>query len=79
MRHGSSSGSALAAPGATWSAATLEGAVRDTATASGAKLGDLAQPLRAALTGTTMSPPIFEVLEILGRDESLARIDDALG
>ncbi len=40
------------------------------------KLGDLAQPLRAALTGRSTSPGIFDVLEILGRDESLARIAD---
>ena len=70
--------SAIAAGEVAWTAAGLEAAVRDAAAAAGAKLGDLAQPLRAALTGTTMSPPIFEVLEILGRDESLGRIDDAL-
>jgi glutamyl-tRNA synthetase len=59
-----------------WSAATTEACVRDTASALGAKLGDLAQPLRAALTGRTTSPPIFEVLEVLGREESLGRIAD---
>ena len=37
-------------------------------------LGKLAQPLRAALTGRTTSPGIFDVLVLLGRDESLARI-----
>jgi len=42
------------------------------------KLGQIAQPLRAALTGRTTSPPIFEVLSILGRGESLARIEDQL-
>jgi len=36
----------------------------------------VAQPLRAALTGTTVSPPIFEVAEILGRAEALARLED---
>ena len=40
-----------------------------------AKLRDIAQPLRAALTGATVSPPIFEVMETLGRDETLARLD----
>jgi glutamyl-tRNA synthetase len=50
--------------------------VRDLATALGVKLGDLAQPLRAALTGRATSPGIFDVLEILGREESLARISD---
>jgi glutamyl-tRNA synthetase len=38
----------------------------------------VAQPLRAALTGTTTSPPIFEVMQVLGREETLGRIDDAL-
>ena len=59
-----------------WSAATTEAAVRETATEHSLKLGDFAQPLRAALTGRGVSPPIFEVLEILGREESLARISD---
>ena len=40
------------------------------------KLGKVAQPLRAALTGRATSPGIFDVLEVLGRDESLARIRD---
>ncbi len=56
----------------------MEAAIRDGATATGLKLGDLAQPLRAALVGSTVSPPIFEVMEILGRDETLGRMDDAL-
>lgn len=59
-----------------WSAAATEGAVRDLSVELGVKLGDLAQPLRAALTGRATSPGIFDVLEILGRDESLARIAD---
>ncbi|MGA9430935.1 MAG: hypothetical protein WBV65_15530, partial [Xanthobacteraceae bacterium] len=42
----------------------------------GAKLGAVAQPLRAALTGRTTSPGIFEVLSLLGKDESLARLAD---
>jgi glutamyl-tRNA synthetase len=44
------------------------------AQASGQKLGAIAQPLRAALTGSTTSPGIFDVLAVLGRTESLARI-----
>jgi glutamyl-tRNA synthetase len=60
-----------------WTAAATEGAVRAQAEATGAKLGDLAQPLRAALTGKTTSPGIFDVLEVLGREESLGRIRDA--
>ncbi len=60
-----------------WSAATTEGAVRAEAEATGAKLGQVAQPLRAALTGRSTSPGIFDVLEVLGRDESLGRLRDA--
>jgi glutamyl-tRNA synthetase len=59
-----------------WKAGTLEAIVRDFAEANGLKLGKVAQPLRAALTGTSVSPPIFEVAEILGRDESLSRLED---
>ena len=61
-----------------WRQDTLEEKARQFAEAQGIKLGSLAQPLRAALTGSTVSPPIFEVLRILGRDESLARIREAL-
>ena len=46
--------------------------------ASGVKLGKLAQPLRAALTGKTTSPGIFDVLTLLGREESLGRIADQM-
>jgi glutamyl-tRNA synthetase len=60
--------------GQEWKAADLEAATRDFAAAQGLKLGQAAQPLRAALTGRTVSPPIFEMLLILGRDESLARL-----
>jgi glutamyl-tRNA synthetase len=63
---------------ATWNAAALEEIVRQAAEAGGVKLGALAQPLRAALAGSTMSPPIFEVMAVLGREETLARIADAL-
>ncbi len=59
-----------------WSATTLEGAVRGFAEAEGVKLGKVAQPLRAALTGRAASPGIFQVLEVLGREESLARIEE---
>jgi glutamyl-tRNA synthetase len=45
----------------------------------GLKLGALAQPLRAALSGSTTSPPIFEVMAVLGRDETLGRLADAVG
>ena len=59
-----------------WSAAALEGEVRASAEQAGVKLGELAQPLRAALTGATVSPGIFEVMEVLGRAEVLGRIKD---
>ena len=61
-----------------WSAASTEGAVRAYAEATGAKLGQVAQPLRAALTGRATSPGIFDVLDVLGRDESLGRLRDTL-
>ncbi|MFL6755171.1 MAG: glutamate--tRNA ligase [Sphingomicrobium sp.] len=63
---------------AEWDAASLEAAIREVAEGSGVKLGKLAQPLRAALTGRTTSPGIFDVLALLGRDESLARIADQM-
>jgi glutamyl-tRNA synthetase len=59
-----------------WGAETTEQAVRTFAERKGAKLGAVAQPLRAALTGRTTSPGIFEVLAVLGKAESLARIAD---
>jgi glutamyl-tRNA synthetase len=68
----------LLAQAAEWNAAFLEETFRKAAEAEGAKLGLLAQPLRGALTGQATSPPIFEVMAILGKDETLGRIDDAL-
>jgi glutamyl-tRNA synthetase len=63
---------------AEWNEAALEAEVRRAAEARGAKLGAFAQPLRAALAGSNVSPPIFEVMAVLGREETLGRIDDAL-
>src|SRR5438270_37426 len=57
-----------------WSAEGAEAAVRAYAERSGVKLGAVAQPLRAALTGRATSPGIFDVLAVLGKAESLARI-----
>ena len=68
----------LLTPITDWTAHTLETAVKAHAEATAMKLGKLAQPLRAALTGTSTSPPIFDVLEVLGRAESLGRISDQL-
>jgi glutamyl-tRNA synthetase len=59
-----------------WTAETTEAAVREVADEAGVGLGKVAQPLRAALTGRATSPGIFDVLVLLGRDESLARIAD---
>ncbi len=59
-----------------WSPAAIEACVRSFADQGALKLGAVAQPLRAALTGRTTSPPIFDVLAVLGREESLARIKD---
>jgi glutamyl-tRNA synthetase len=62
-----------------WTAGSVEAVVRAYAERVGQKLGAVAQPLRAALTGRTTSPPIFDVLAVLGRDESLARLRDQAG
>jgi glutamyl-tRNA synthetase len=62
-----------------WSAETTEHAVRAFAERKGLKLGNVAQPLRAALTGRTTSPPIFDVLAVLGKSESLGRLQDQAG
>ena len=59
-----------------WDHDAADAAVREVAESAGIKLGKLAQPLRAALTGKTTSPGIFDVLVLLGKDESLARIAD---
>jgi glutamyl-tRNA synthetase len=62
----------------TWDEPTLEAAVRDFAEERGLKLGQVAQPLRAAVTGSDASPGIFEVMAVLGRSEALGRIEDAV-
>ncbi|MBG1231724.1 glutamate--tRNA ligase [Aestuariivirga litoralis] len=61
-----------------WTAPALEAIVKAHAEATGIKLGKFAQPLRASLTGTSTSPGIFDVLEVLGREEALGRIADQL-
>ncbi len=63
---------------ADWSAEATEAVVRAHAEEAGLKLGKAAQPLRAALTGRTTSPGIFDVLAVLGRDETIARLRDRL-
>ena len=63
---------------ADWDTEALENAVRQVAEDAGVKLGQVAQPLRAALTGKRTSPGIFDVLVVLGRVESLGRISDRM-
>jgi glutamyl-tRNA synthetase len=69
---------ALGAVGA-WTPEATEQTVRAFAERKETKLANVAQPLRAALTGRTTSPPIFDVLAVLGREESLARLRDQIG
>ncbi len=59
-----------------WTPTDLEATARAYVELTGAKLGKVAQPLRAALTGRTVSPPVFDVMAVLGREETLARIRD---
>ncbi|HEY5936494.1 MAG TPA: glutamate--tRNA ligase [Kofleriaceae bacterium] len=62
-----------------WTVDTLTNTFNEVIAAHGLKLGKIAQPVRVAVTGGTASPGIFEVLEILGRDRTLTRLDAALG
>ena len=62
-----------------WTAAATEGAVRAFAESTSVKLGQIAQPLRAALTGRATSPPVFDVMAVLGREECLGRLRDQTG
>ncbi len=68
----------LSAINSEWSAASTEAAIREFTTNKSIKLGAVAQPLRAALTGKSISPGVFDVLNVLGREESLARIADQI-
>jgi glutamyl-tRNA synthetase len=61
-----------------WVAANLEAEVRALAEQKGAKLGQVAQPLRAALTGKSASPPIFDMMVVLGREETLLRVSSVI-
>ena len=60
-----------------WTRPMLEAAVAEVAAAHGVNLGKLAQPLRAALAGRTVSPSVFDMMLVLGRDETIARLSDA--
>jgi glutamyl-tRNA synthetase len=61
-----------------WTETNIESLLRNTADSEEVKLGNLAQPLRAALTGSDASPSLFEVATILGKEETLLRIDAVL-
>ena len=61
-----------------WTPPVLEHVVKTFAEETGVKLGKVAQPLRAALTGRSVSPPVFDVMAILGKQETLARITDCV-
>ena len=63
---------------ATWSASDLETVVREFSEAESLGMGKVAQPVRVALTGRTVSPSVFDMMEILGREESLRRIRDCM-
>ena len=63
---------------ASWSASDLETVVREFSEAESLGMGKVAQPLRVALTGRTVSPSVFDMMEILGREESLRRIRDCM-
>ncbi|MEO7222998.1 MAG: glutamate--tRNA ligase [Devosia sp.] len=62
-----------------WTVPTIDAAMRALAEARGLKLGKVAQPLRVALTGRTVSPGVFEVMVLIGREETLARLTDQSG
>jgi glutamyl-tRNA synthetase len=61
-----------------WQVTALDEAARRLAESAAVKLGQIAQPLRAAMTGAAQSPGLFDVMAALGRNETLGRIDDAL-
>lgn len=63
---------------ATWKASELEMATREVAVTNGIGMGKIAQAIRVALTGKTISPSVFDMMEILGRDETLARIEECM-
>jgi glutamyl-tRNA synthetase len=61
---------------AKWYHDDLEACLRAFAQTEGLKLGKIAQPLRAALTGRTVSPSVFDMMVLLGKDETIARLED---
>jgi glutamyl-tRNA synthetase len=62
---------------ASWDRDTLEGVLNEFAEAHGTKFGKLAAPLRAALAGRAVTPSVFDMMLVLGREETIARLSDA--
>lgn len=62
---------------ASWNRDTLEQVVTEVAEANDTKLGKVAQPLRAALAGRTVSPSVFDMMLVIGREETILRLKDA--
>lgn len=75
---GAMAAASAALAGAEWNAAALEAAGRSAADAHGWKAGEFFRPLRIAITGRLVSPPLFGSMELLGRERTLARLDGAL-
>jgi glutamyl-tRNA synthetase len=69
---------AALARAASWERGPLEAAFGQVISAHGIELGALAQPVRVAVTGGNVSPPIYETLEVLGRERTLRRLDAAI-
>jgi glutamyl-tRNA synthetase len=65
-------------PTITWDLASIDAALRALAEEQGVGFGKLAQPIRVAVTGTTVSPPLFESMELIGQERCLARIEQAI-
>jgi glutamyl/glutaminyl-tRNA synthetase len=63
---------------ANWDAASLEAALNQYCESKGLALGKVAQPIRVGISGSTVSPPIYQTLELLGKDSTIARIDRCL-
>jgi glutamyl-tRNA synthetase len=68
----------LLLPLTTWNETTLESAVTGWLTSRNLTIKDVAQPARVSLTGRTVSPGLYEVLAVLGKEESLARLDHGI-
>ena len=62
-----------------WTVESIEAAIRQEVEEKGIKLGQIAQPLRATLTGRSTSPGLFDVMAVLGQKECLLRIVDQIG